>query len=466
MSYDNLDLAILKGLISNRKHAIDFVNECDNKYFSSDVWNFANTITNYVKLFHEVPTLNVINEKLTKNGNETFRKQFNDFWSVLDTFQYNEKEFVYNLSKFKNRYAERQLLATKSSLSVLTEGSIDVNKTVQDLERMLRGLKSIDKTKTFENKSVKDFLPEFIDKFNAKKENPEFDRGLMTGYHFIDSSAPLRGSDMLVIAGESGFGKSLLLNNMGIQTWLQTSSIETVDFKKGKNIIYFSLEMPYEDCFNRFLSRLAGVPSKHIEDAKLSKDEFAKIKEALKFIKEFPFTFTIVDLVDPCANDLISIIEQSNEEWDAFYVDYLGIMQPNDKSSNEADWEIQGRIAYELRAIARKFNKPMVSAVQLNRKSPGKDSSENVGLHRLARSSGISTHCSHVVQLVARDNEELLPDLLACLIKVRKGPKTKGKLIKNLACATLLDQNNSSQEIEYQFHDIDDISGNIELLEI
>jgi hypothetical protein len=54
------------------------------------------------------------------------------------------------------------------------------------------------------------------------------------------------------------------------------------------------------------------------------------------------------------------------------------------------------------------------------------------------------------------------------LIKNRKGPKVKGILIKDLACASLLDKNDGESEQNYDdvFKDQDDISEDIENLEL
>ncbi len=281
----------------------------------------------------------------------------------------------------------------------------------------------------------------------------------------------------MIVAGESGFGKSLLLKNIAIQTWLQADSISNkIELTNGKNIIYFSLEMPYEDCFNRLISRLSGVPSRAIENAQLSREDFEKVKVCLDFIDKYPYKFKIVDITEACANDIESILLESGEEYDAIFIDYLGIMKTNDKTDDQ-DWLKQGIIAFETRAIARKYKVPMFSAVQLNRKAASgksKDSSDNIGLSRLARSGTIATHATHVIQIENRDNEENRSDFIYHIIKNRKGPKGKGSLIKNLSCATLIDilernesvENTDANQYDNYFKDQDDISEKIEDLEL
>jgi replicative DNA helicase len=468
MSHSSLDLSILKVLISNKKHAVDFANDCDAKLFSSEVWTFANLVVNYIKTYKDIPTLRVLTEKLSKGNNDKLIEHINKTWDSVSQVEYDDKEYQHDLDKLKKRFAEKQISSVKESLSKLEPGSIDISKTLGDMQKTIQSIKDLDRSKAFENKNIKEYLPTFVEKFNAKKNNPDLEVGLLTKYSFLDfATNGLKPADFVLIAGESGFGKSLFLNNIAVQVWMQSNTIESKSFGPGKDIIYFSLEMPYEDCFNRLLSRLSGVPVRNIENARLTKEDFAKVRQALDFIDKYPHQFKIVDIIDVCADDLENILVNSEQSYDAVFVDYLGIMKTNQKS-NDSDWLMQGQISYELRAIARKYEIPMFSAVQLNRKAPNKESSENIGLNRLARSGTIATHATHVIQIESRPNEEMHPDFLVHLIKCRKGPKLKGTLMKNLSCATLLDKpiGEDGNPQEQNFYDVDDISEEIENLDL
>jgi len=465
--YDNLDLVILKNIISNKKHALEFVNESDSKLFSTEVWNFANIIINYIKNYKELPTLKVIEERLSRGNNDKLIECIKKIWKQLEQVEIVESEYKFNLEKIKKRFAEKQLLNIHSVLSQQTSGTIDISRSLGEMQKTIQSIKNLDQVKTFERKTIKNVISQFSEKFNAKRANPQFDSGLMSGYSFFDySTNGVRPADFIIIAGESGHGKSILLQNMAIQIWLQSNIIESLNnFTTGKNVIYFSLEMPYEDCFNRLLSRLSGVPSRKIEQPHtINKEELQKIKQALNFIKEYPYDFEIVDISDASADDIDAILNDVQYNIDAIFIDYLGIMKPN-KESEEADWQKQGKIAYEIRSIARKRNLPIFSAVQLNRKSQSKEPAENIGLNRLARSATIATHATHVLQIESRLKEEMYSDFIVHIIKARKGPKVKGVLLKNLACATLIDKPLEDISTQNYFMDYD-ISNNVEKLDI
>jgi len=351
MSFSSVDLSVLKVLCNNKKHALEFITECDSKLFNPDVWNFANILVNYIKTYKETPTLRILTERLSKGNNDKLIEHVNQVWSAIENFSYDEKEYHHDLDKLKKRFAEKQILSIKTSLSQFDLGSVDVNKAINDMQKAVQTIKSLDNSKTYESKNIKEFLPLFVEKFNQKKENPELEVGIKTKYSFFDfATNGVKPADFVLIAGESGFGKSLFLNNIAIQTWMQDNKVGQKDnFTEGKNIIYFSLEMPYEDCFNRLISRLSGVPSRNIENARISKEDFVKIKQSLDFIKNYPNTFKIVDIADASANDLEAILSNSEERYDVVFIDYLGIMNTNEKS-DEADWLKQGLISYEVRA--------------------------------------------------------------------------------------------------------------------
>jgi len=466
---EQLQLEILKALISSKKAALEFVGEIDitkHSVFSPDLWIFANTVVNYIKTYKDTPTLKILLEKSNKNNDAKILDSVKSIWNKIEAVSFEEKEFKFNLEKLKQKFAEQQILTFQQKLSKLDETNLNIDKTVADMQKTIQNINSVGKQQAYINVDVKDYLQTFSDSFNAKKNNPDLDKGIISGYSYFDfATNGIKPADMVLIAGETGFGKSLFLNNIAIQVWLQDNNPFEEPSGKGKNIIYFSLEMPYEDCFNRFISRLSGVPSRDIENASLSADDFQKVKKCLQFIKKYNYKFTIVDITDACANDIEAILINSQEKYDAVFIDYIGIMKTNAPSEDQ-DWLKQGVIAYETRAIARKHSIPIFSAVQLNRKSNSKESSDNIGLSRLARSSTIATHATHIIQIESRQNEEKYPDFIYHLIKNRKGPKGKGVLIKNLACATLIDHKEDHDNYDNFFTDQYDISKEMEDLEI
>jgi replicative DNA helicase len=346
---------------------------------------------------------------------------------------------------------------------------MDVTKAVVELQKTVQNIKSLDQVKLYERKTLKDAISEFRDEYNAKMEDPHFDAGVKTGYSYLDSVTDgLRDGELLLIGGESGAGKSMLLMNMALQMWLGPNTIDTDEsqFKDGNSILYFSLEMPFKPCRNRVLSRLSNCPSKKIRAATLDKDEALKLKKALRFVSKYNHQFEIVDIPRGATMESMELIF---EEARALYnpkvvvIDYLGLMD-YDGGKDMDDWLKLGKIAEKVHEFARVHNCIVLSAVQLNRTKGAKEE-DKIGLHRIGRSALIMQNANIAVQIESRANEKEHPDMKYHVIKNRDGELGAGKLIKQLAYGTLLDDKPEEDPTTFQMKDPDDISERIALLD-
>ena len=102
MDFNELDLSILKAITINRKYALEFVHECNEKLFSPDLWRFAKVIIEYIRIYKEVPTKRVILEKVKSLKNDAFLEHTNEVFVKLDGFNYDDREYKHDLEKLKN----------------------------------------------------------------------------------------------------------------------------------------------------------------------------------------------------------------------------------------------------------------------------------------------------------------------------------------------------------------------------
>lgn len=464
---NELDLSVLKTLVSNKKYSLDFANDCDPKLFSTEVWNFANLVVSYVRTYKDLPTQRVMVDRLAKGGNDKLIEHVRTIWSQLDRLVNEDKEYKYNLEKLKKRYAEKQVLAMKDNLARLDPGSVDITKTLGEMQKTVQNIKSLNQIKSYERKTLKEAVPSFREEYNAKMENPLFDKGTLTGYSYLDRVTDgLRPGELLLIGGESGGGKSMLLMNMAIQMWLQENNVDmTGDFKPGNSVLYFSLEMPFKPCLNRVLARLSGNPSKLIRSAKLNPDEAGKLKKVLKFISNYPHEFEIIDIPRGATMESLELIyEEAKAHYDPkiIVIDYLGLMDYD--GTDMEDWLKLGKIAEKIHEFARVHNCIVLSAVQLNRTKGAKEE-DKIGLHRIGRSALIMQNANIAVQIETRANEKSYPDMKYHVIKNRDGELGDGRIIKNLACGTLLDDKVEEDPTTFEMRDPDDISEKIALLD-
>lgn len=235
---------------------------------------------------------------------------------------------------------------------------------------------------------------------------------------------------------------SMFLNNMAIQMWMQQNTIYTdsENFGKGYNCLYFSLEMPYEACARRTMSRLADVPIYGLRDCKLNQLQADSLSQAVRFIDRYPYEFQIIDV--PRGASVEEIERRYQEACDSFQpdfvvVDYLGLLEDREFSGD--DWLKLGYIAGKVHEFGRVHNIATLTAVQLNRpQNKGKkDSSDLIGLHRIGRSSLIMHHANIGIQIETRKNEYRYSDLIYHIIKNRDGELGRHVLKKNFKNASI-----------------------------
>lgn len=241
---------------------------------------------------------------------------------------------------------------------------------------------------------------------------------------------------------------------MAVQMWLGENQVDhnLTQFKPGCNVLYFSLEMPFKACFNRFLSRTGRIPQRAIRDAKLQSDDVLRLKNTLKFIENYPNTFEIVDIARGVTIEMIEAIYEESclqgRKPDVIVIDYIGLMDYKG-ADNTDDWLKLGKIAEKVHEFCRAKNTIVLSAVQLNRKK-GKDLEDRIGLDRVGRSAMIMHNANIALQIHTRPNEKNYSDMEIYFIKNREGELGKFNLIKDLSNCTLED---IPVELDTEFED-------------
>lgn len=188
----------------------------------------------------------------------------------------------------------------------------------------------------------------------------------------------LPGTLSLILAA-SGIGKSLLMTDL-------ISGM----IKDGKNVLLVSLEMADKEIMKRVHANAMDLPINSLIDLSRTPGELERIKEddpmhvivtkemivsaynKMKtdgncgkfFVKDYP-TGSFSPLM------LEQLIEsykiEKGIEFDAVFVDYLGIMKSDLLSPAAGLYSYIKSIAEELRAVASKLKLPIISASQLNR---------------------------------------------------------------------------------------------------
>jgi archaellum biogenesis ATPase FlaH len=181
---------------------------------------------------------------------------------------------------------------------------------------------------------------------------------ISTGWKSIDHKlyGGLNRGEITIFAGGSGAGKSLFLQNFGVN-WVAA----------GLNVVYLSLELSEQLISMRIDSMISGYGTRDImrnmDDVDLKVR--MKGKSSGKFrIKQMPNGIN--------ANDIRAFLReyeiQTNIKVDALLVDYLDLMMPISNKVSASDLFIKDKyVAEELRNLVSERKLLCVTASQLNR---------------------------------------------------------------------------------------------------
>lgn len=206
---------------------------------------------------------------------------------------------------------------------------------------------------------VKDLGLEYFEDPKARLQWIKDQSGaISTGWKAVDHKlyGGLNRGEMTIFAGGSGAGKSLFLQNFGVNWALA-----------GLNVVYISLELSEQLISMRLDSMVSGFAVKEVmrnmDDVDLKVR--MKGKGAGKFrIKQMPNGVNCNDLRVFLREYEISI----GEKVDCLLVDYLDLMMPISNKVSGSDLFIKDKyVSEELRNLAMERDLLFVTASQLNR---------------------------------------------------------------------------------------------------
>ncbi len=441
---DEQDIRVFKNVVQDNGCALEFLSLPPKVFINSDSKKFAEFISDYIQTYRCSPSIRTIKEQAEKSP---FKETFLQIAEDLNKVEVESKEFKYDLEKVKNKFILAE--GKKLALAPTIKSPEDVFAYLESIKITSSAIERIttQEKSSYIQKTLKSHMHAFQERYMAKIKNPELFRGYLTGYHHLDYiTNGFSLQDMIIIGGETGAGKSILLSNMAVQMWLGKNNYTSEYFTPtGRNILYFSLEMPYDLCLNRVFGKLGNIPMNSIRDARLTKDEFNVLNKCTSFIKKYPYEFEIVDV--PRGLDVAAMEDRFKEACSRFkpdvvVVDYLGLLDDSSVSS-EQDWLKLGVIAGKLHEFGRANNVVVLTAAQLNRHSKNTGTSP-VGLHRFGRSSLIAHHSPLVLQIESRQDEHTYGDMIVHIVKNRNGSLGTFTLDKNLVCGAV-----SNQEITF-----------------
>ena len=202
--------------------------------------------------------------------------------------------------------------------------------------------------------------------------------GVATGLTELDHKmGGLQASDLVIVAGRPGMGKTALATNIAFNIARAYRSetradgtLETVD---GGIVGFFSLEMSAEQLATRIISEQTGIPSNKIRRGAIDEADFEKIKDVSIELQNLPF------YVDETGGLSIGQLAararrlKRQRGLDLLVIDYVQLLQGSGHRANENRVQEITEITTRLKALAKELNIPVLALSQLSRQVEQRD---------------------------------------------------------------------------------------------
>ena len=197
--------------------------------------------------------------------------------------------------------------------------------------------------------------------------------GLTTGFTALNARiGGLQRSDLIIVAGRPGMGKSALATNMGFaaaERFLQDQS-DGIEVGKaaGAPVALFSLEMSSEQLATRILSEQSQVTAEQIRTGNLQRQEFAQFARTAERLHSLPLYIDDTPGLTIAALRARARRLKRQKGIGMVIVDYLQLLQGTGKGS-AGDNRVQeiSEISRGLKQLAKELDVPVIGLSQLSR---------------------------------------------------------------------------------------------------
>jgi replicative DNA helicase len=274
---------------------------------------------------------------------------------------------------------------------------------------------------------IRSVLSEYYDRIDYLARHRDEIVGVPTGFIDLDRLlAGMQPSDLLIIAGRPGQGKS------GFCLSVARNAAQT----HRKHVALFSLEMSNEQVVQRLLAQETSIDSQRLRLGNVRDEEWPLFTQAVSVLSETQIYLDDTPALTPL--QLHTKCRRLHMEigLDLVIVDYLQLMTGDDRSENRVQ-EVS-YISRSLKTLARELRVPVLAAAQLSRAVEQRADKRPV-LSDL-RESGSLEQDADVVLFIYRpdtyDNDTLKQNIAEIVVsKHRNGPVGSVELVfrKSLA---------------------------------
>ncbi len=202
--------------------------------------------------------------------------------------------------------------------------------------------------------------------------------GLATGLDDLDRMmGGLQSSDLIILAGRPGMGKSALATNIAYniaKTWRGEVRPDGHTVTANGGIVgFFSLEMSSEQLATRIISEQTGIPSSQIRRGGISEADFEVLKDHAVEMQNLPFYLDETGGLSVAQLAARARRLKRQRGLDLVVIDYLQLLQGSTRRSSENRVQEITEITTKLKALAKELNVPVLALSQLSRQVESRD---------------------------------------------------------------------------------------------
>lgn len=363
----NLASALFKRILEEED--FDTWSSLRRHYLPSEYHVVYDIVDKQIDSYHKLPTIEEL--KLATRDSLTLDKIY-----AIEAIEVEAEPFLL-LDYLKNEFTQQETL---SQLYKYVEESIAFETAEETLESLYDIISRIEDK--VELRSVEDNMQK-INLFESEDEIADYiPLGLNAEF---DTKVRFKSTDYILMGGKRGSGKSITCSNLA----------DTV-YRRGKSVLFFTIEMPTREVLQRQCAIGTGVPHSKIKYRTLDNLEWMKIAtwwaeryqngekhlETYKEHRDFDRFHAAIqkEELNPVQIDIIydpvltlpklkaEIIKRIRKLGNVglVIVDYVNQIKRTNSSEDKFDWKDQIVVSTALKTMAGELNVPFFSPYQID----------------------------------------------------------------------------------------------------
>jgi replicative DNA helicase len=259
----------------------------------------------------------------------------------------------------------------------LVEGALDTSEDVAPLAQIERAETELYKVAEAGGaegraKSFSDATKEALEMAERALNSGGHLSGFTTGLESLNAKiGGLHKSDLIIVAGRPGMGKSALGTNIAFaaaQRFIRDAE-DGIEPEKsaGAPVALFSLEMSADQLATRILAEESGISSENLRMGKISQQEFRSLARAAAELQSLPLYIDDTPGLTIAALRTRARRLKRQKGIGIIVVDYLQLLQGSGKNSNDNRVQEISEISRGLKQLAKELSVPVIGLSQLSR---------------------------------------------------------------------------------------------------